>query len=50
MFLILGTMVSMIFVLMPPFKGANTYKLPWYDVLLFAITLAMGGYFTYFGL
>ena len=50
MYLILGTMVSMVFILMPPFKGANMYRVPWYDIALFCITLAMGAYFTFFGL
>jgi len=50
MYLILGTMVSMVFILMPPFKGANMYKVPFYDVVLFLVTLAMGAYFTFFGL
>ena len=50
MYLILGTMVSMVFVLMPPYKGANMYRVPWYDIFLFVATLCMAGYFTYFGL
>ena len=50
MYLTLGTMVSMVFILMPPFKGANMYKVLFYDLLLFIGTLVMMAYFTYFGL
>ena len=50
MYLILGTMMSMVFILMPPYKGANMHKVPWYDLILFLIGAGMTFYFTFFGL
>jgi TRAP transporter 4TM/12TM fusion protein len=50
MYLVIGTMVSMIFILMPPFKGANMYKVPIYDIGLFLLTLGLTAYFTFHGL
>ena len=49
MYLILGTMLSMIFVLMPAYKGAPMRRVPFYDLVLFLISLGLTLYFTYFG-
>lgn len=49
MFLILGTMLSMIFILMPAYKSAPRRYVPIYDKILFLISVALTLYFTYFG-
>jgi TRAP transporter 4TM/12TM fusion protein len=49
-YLILGTMLSMVFILMPPFKGSPMDRVPWYDIILFVAVLVLTFYFTYHGL
>ncbi|MGZ0186397.1 MAG: TRAP transporter permease [Alphaproteobacteria bacterium] len=49
MFLILGSMLSMIFILMPAYKGAPMRTVPLYDKVLFLLALCLTVYFTYFG-
>lgn len=50
MYLLVGVMVSMIFIFLPAHKQAPRHRVPWYDVLLFAFTLGLAGFFTYNGL
>jgi TRAP transporter 4TM/12TM fusion protein len=50
MYLIIGVMVSMIFLFMPAYKKAPRDHAPWYDVVLFSLTLGLTIYFTYYGL
>ena len=50
MYLLVGLMVSMIFLIMPAHARAPRKTVPWYDVVLFVVTLGLSGYFTYNGL
>ncbi len=50
MYLLIGVMVSMIFLFMPAYKSAPRRTIPWYDAVLFLLTLGLTGYFTYYGL
>ncbi|MEP3245203.1 MAG: TRAP transporter fused permease subunit [Sneathiella sp.] len=47
MYLICGVMISMLFLVMPAFKKASRTSVPWYDILLFCITLALTGYYVF---
>ena len=49
MYLILGTMLSMIFILLPAYKSAPRDRVPFYDIALFVIALLLTLYFTYYG-
>ena len=49
MYLILGTMLALVFIVMPSHKKAPRRHIPWYDVILFLICVGMTIYFTYFG-
>ena len=49
-YLILGTMLSMVFILMPPYKGSPMDRVPIYDIVIFIAVLALTAYFTYHGL
>lgn len=47
MYLIAGVMLSMLFLVMPAYKGAPKTRVPWYDVGLFLITLGFTCYYVY---
>ncbi len=47
MYLIAGVMLSMLFLVMPAYKGAPKTRVPWYDVCLFLITLGFTMYYVY---
>ena len=49
MYLILGVMLSMIFILMPAYPKAPRNHVPIYDIALFIVALGLTLYFTYFG-
>ena len=49
-YLLVGVMVSMIFLVMPAYARAPRSHVPWYDIALFAVTLGLTSYFTYHGL
>ncbi len=49
MYLILGSMLAMLFIFMPAYKSAPRRRVPLYDVAAFALTLAMTAYFTWHG-
>ena len=48
-YLVLGVMLALVFIVMPAHKKAPRRHIPWYDIVLFGICVAMTGYFTYFG-
>lgn len=50
MYLLVGVMVSMIFLFLPAYKTASRRTVPWYDIVLFLLTLGLTGFFTYYGL
>ncbi|MEQ9124975.1 MAG: TRAP transporter large permease subunit, partial [Alphaproteobacteria bacterium] len=49
MYLILGTMLSMIFILLPAYPKAPRDRVPAYDIALFLAALGLTAYFTFFG-
>ncbi len=49
MYLVLGAMLSMIFILMPAHKNSPRERVPFYDIILFFAALGLTLYFTYFG-
>ena len=49
-YLLVGVMVSMIFLVMPAYARAPRSHVPWYDIALFLVTLGLTSYFTYHGL
>ncbi|MEH6405451.1 MAG: TRAP transporter fused permease subunit [Sneathiella sp.] len=48
MYLICGIMISMLFLVMPAYKAAPKRNVPWYDVILFLITIGLTAYYVYF--
>jgi len=48
MYLVGGLMISMLFLVMPATKTASKRKVPWYDVALFLLALALTGYYVWF--
>ena len=49
MYLILGSMLAMLFIFMPAYKSAPRRRVPVYDVAAFFITLVLTAYFTWHG-
>jgi TRAP transporter 4TM/12TM fusion protein len=45
LYIMLGTMLAMVFLYFPAWKGAPRDRVPWYDVLLALAILAIGAYF-----
>ncbi|WP_148301816.1 hypothetical protein [Sneathiella glossodoripedis] len=48
MYLLAGVMIAMLFLIMPAVKSAPKTRVPWYDALLFVLTLVLTAYFVYF--
>lgn len=48
-YLILGVYLSATFIVYPAFKSAPTNKVPWYDAILFLVTVLIGLYFCIHG-
>jgi TRAP transporter 4TM/12TM fusion protein len=49
MFLVAGLLVSVVFLVFPAYKQASREQVPWYDGLLFLMTIAVFAYFAYNG-
>jgi TRAP transporter 4TM/12TM fusion protein len=45
LYLLLGLLVSLVFVIFPPVKGVTTDRVPWYDIALFAAVVGICLYF-----
>ena len=50
LYVLLGMFFSLIFLVFPAHESAKRGGVPWYDIVLFVLTLLITGYFAYFGL
>ena len=50
LYVLLGVFFSLIFLIFPAFEGAKHGPVPWYDVIMFGLSLVITAYFAYFGL
>jgi len=45
LYLLIGSLVSLVFLIFPAYKGASVDRVPWYDIVLFAAVLGDSLYF-----
>lgn len=50
LYVVLGTLLSLLFIMTPATKSAPRQRVPWYDIVLFGLTLATSTYFAGNGL
>ncbi|MDP6352218.1 MAG: TRAP transporter fused permease subunit [Alphaproteobacteria bacterium] len=50
LYLLIGLFVSLVFLIFPAFSRSSRARVPWYDICLFALAVAISGYYALNGL